>query len=376
MWALRPCCRTRSKSSPLIDLTKSIRAIPEIIRYYVEHTINGRWTFADHRKVMCPGSIPGDPLFLSFFVPSCKRHPAPNGCLYFIQNRGDTMARAPDQRVQQAEAMFLTGKKLVEIANELNLPEGTVRRWKSTYKWESERSESKSERSDKKANVRKEKKKAVAEEVMQVIENPDLTDKQRLFCVLYVKCFNATKAAIKAGYSSNTAMEQGYQLLHNPSVREEIMRLKQHRLNRELLDEHDIFQKYMDIAYSDITDYVEFGREEIQAMGAFGPIQVEDPETGKKVPLMKIVNSVRFRESDMVDGTIITEVKQGKDGASIKLADRMKALEWIANHMDMATEEQRARIAQVKAQTDKLTGNNQEIEDLEEIEGGIYGTSQ
>ncbi|RGO69260.1 phage portal protein [Hungatella hathewayi] len=286
------------------------------------------------------------------------------------------MARAPDQRVQQAEAMFLAGKKLVEIANELNLPEGTVRRWKSTYKWGSERSEIKSERSEKKANVRKEKKKAVAEEVMQVIENPDLTDKQRLFCVLYVKCFNATKAAIKAGYSSNTAMEQGYQLLHNPSVREEIMRLKQHRLNRELLDEHDIFQKYMDIAYSDITDYVEFGREEIQAMGAFGPIQVEDPETGGKVPLMKIVNSVRFRESDMVDGTIITEVKQGKDGASIKLADRMKALEWIANHMDMATEEQRARIAQVKAQTDKLTGNNQEIEDLEEIEGDIYGTSQ
>ena len=42
----------------------------------------------------------------------------------------------------------------------------------------------------------------------------------------------------------------------------------------------------------------------------------------------------------------------------------------------MATEEQRARIAQVKAQTDKLTGNNQEIEDLEEIEGDIYGTSQ
>ena len=67
------------------------------------------------------------------------------------------MARAPDQRVQQAEAMFISGKKLVEIANKLNLPEGTVRRWKSTYKWGSERSERKSERSEKKANVRKEK---------------------------------------------------------------------------------------------------------------------------------------------------------------------------------------------------------------------------
>ena len=75
----------------------------------------------------------------------------------FYANRGDTMARAPDQRVQQAEAMFHDGKKLVEIANELHLPEGTVRRWKSTYKWESERSENNSERSEKKANVRKRK---------------------------------------------------------------------------------------------------------------------------------------------------------------------------------------------------------------------------
>ncbi|QIB58843.1 terminase [Blautia producta] len=43
--------------------------------------------------------------------------------------------------------MYLNGKKLVEIASQLNLPEGTVRRWKSTYKWGSERSLNKSERS-------------------------------------------------------------------------------------------------------------------------------------------------------------------------------------------------------------------------------------
>ena len=30
---------------------------------------------------------------------------------------------------------------------------------------------------------------------------------------------------------------------------------------------------------------------------------------------------------------------------SIKLADRMKALQWLSDHMDLATEEQRARIA-------------------------------
>ena len=53
------------------------------------------------------------------------------------------MARAPDKRIEQAEAMYRKGMKLVEIASQLNLPEGTVRRWKCTHKWDSERSERK-----------------------------------------------------------------------------------------------------------------------------------------------------------------------------------------------------------------------------------------
>nr|DAZ06440.1 MAG TPA: Small Terminase [Caudoviricetes sp.] len=57
------------------------------------------------------------------------------------------MARAPDSRIEQAEAMYRKGIKLVEIASQLNLPEGTVRRWKCTHKWDSERSDRNSERS-------------------------------------------------------------------------------------------------------------------------------------------------------------------------------------------------------------------------------------
>lgn len=262
------------------------------------------------------------------------------------------MARAPDERYEQARAMFLEGHKLVDIANKLGLPEGTVRRWKCTHKWGNERSHDGNERSQRKTSVRKEE--AIAEEVALVVENPGLTDKQRLFCLHYIRCFNATRAAAKAGYSRETASEQGYQLLHNPSVRAEIARLKQVRLNREMLDEHDVFQKYMDIAFSDMTDYVEFGREKVPVVGKDGPVEVEDPETGGTVPLTREVNSVRFRESTEVDGTLITEVKQGRDGASIKLADRIRALEWIADHMGMATDEQRARVEQIRAQTKRL----------------------
>ena len=60
-----------------------------------------------------------------------------------------SMARAPDPRIEKAKAMYLEGMKLVEIASQLNLPEGTVRRWKSTHKWENERSDKNSERSEK-----------------------------------------------------------------------------------------------------------------------------------------------------------------------------------------------------------------------------------
>ena len=52
----------------------------------------------------------------------------------------------------------------------------------------------------------------------------------------------------------------------------------------------------------------------------------------------------------------------------IKQYDTMLNTNW-----DLATEEQKARLELIKAQTNKLTGDNQEIEDTSEIEGEIYG---
>lgn len=49
--------------------------------------------------------------------------------------------------------------------------------------------------------------------------------------------------------------------------------------------------------------------------------------------------------------------------------------ELLHKNWDMATEEQKRRIELLRAQTDKLTGNNQEIEDLSEVDGEIYGSS-
>lgn len=253
------------------------------------------------------------------------------------------MPRAKNAKAEVALNLYRQGVLLKDIAAQLNVPAGTVRRWKSTYKWEdSERSQKESERSQNKKSILK-------DDIESVNENVNLTEKQRLFCMFYVRCFNATKAYQKA-YQCDyfTAKAHGFELLRVVAIKTEIQRLKQSRLNRELLDESDIFQKYMDIAFADVTDFVEFGQDEEYVIGPYGVVEIKDPETGEKKPLTQKINTVRFKESKDVDGTLISEIKNGRNGASIKLADRMRALDWLADHMDLATDEQKARIAALK----------------------------
>ena len=254
------------------------------------------------------------------------------------------MARSPNEKAEKARKLYKDGMKLVEIADRLKVPAGTVRRWKSTYHWDgehqSERSEKKSERSENKKSVTK---RAVADEVKQVIQNTDLTDKQQLFCIHYIRCFNATKAYQKAyGCDYATALVNGSRMLGNARIKEEILRLKQERLNREFLSESDIFQKYMDIAFADVTDFMEFGNEDVDVI----------LDTGEQKTIT--VSHVNIKNDADVDGTIISEVSKGKDGVKVKLADRMKALQWLSDHMDLATEKQKAEIVLLKAkvQTD------------------------
>jgi phage terminase small subunit len=61
-----------------------------------------------------------------------------------------------------------------------------------------------------------------------------LSDKQELFCREYLKDFNATQAAIRAGYSEDTASQQGSRLLNNVKVSERL-----EKLSKALLEQID-----------------------------------------------------------------------------------------------------------------------------------------
>lgn len=223
-------------------------------------------------------------------------------------------------------------RPLTSIAEELGVPEARVRKWKCEDKWE--RGEKGTFRNAKKE--RTETRKLDRKLVAMVEENAELNDKQRAFCLHYVKSYNATRAYQKVyGCSYDTAMTEGCKAIRNPKIAEEIKRLKEARNLAMMADADDVVLLHMRIAFADITDFVEFGRVEIPVMSMYGPVQVTDPVTGEKKTLMQEVNDVRFRDSAEVDGRLLAKVKQGNGGASVELADRQKSLAFLERYFEM-----------------------------------------
>lgn len=77
-------------------------------------------------------------------------------------------------------------------------------------------------------------------------------------------------------------------------------------------------------------------------------------------------------ESTLESALNMAMIKEG-------LAGNVKAYEAVARYSGQsdktaaAEDEQAAKTEQIKAQTEKITGNNMEVEDLEDIEEEIYG---
>ncbi len=78
-----------------------------------------------------------------------------------------------------------------------------------------------------------------------------LTAKQQLFIDNYLIHFNATKAAIQAGYSEKTAYSIGSELLKKP----EISALIESRLKESRMNSDQVMKLMSDIAQSSMNDY-------------------------------------------------------------------------------------------------------------------------
>lgn len=231
------------------------------------------------------------------------------------------MAARKNPLADRAYELYKGGMKLVDIADQIGCSPATIRTWKNRYKWDNGGSETFQKKSETKRNVSKKKirdETTLDDGTKETLQNDDLTPEQQMFCIYYSRTFNAAQSYQKAyGCSYESAIANGSRLLTNDKVRAEIKRLKEIKRQQIVADADDIVELQMRIAFADIGNYVSFGQKEVT--------DIETDET-------YMVSVVDLKESKNTDTQLIQEVKRGKDGVSVKLADKQKAIDWLSKY--------------------------------------------
>lgn len=144
-------------------------------------------------------------------------------------------------------------------------------------------------------------------------ENKALTDKQEQFCLEYLTDLNATQAAIRAGYSENTANEQGSRMLAKVNVQKRIAELQAERAERLQIQQDDILRELASIAFASPAHYMDV-------------VQVD----GTSRILVK--PTAEWTEQQKA---AVTSIKNTPNGVEIRLSDKVKALELLGKHLGM-----------------------------------------
>jgi len=148
--------------------------------------------------------------------------------------------------------------------------------------------------------------------------SPTLTDKQRAFVLEYVKDFNGTQAAIRAGYSEDSASEIAYENLRKPQIRQQIDR---HFEDMGLTADR-ILSEQMALAFSDMGDFLD--------ISAGGGLTLKDGADlqGKTKLIKKLKEKRKILTKAEGDGDELIIDSQ----IEVELYDRQKALDVLGKH--------------------------------------------
>lgn len=223
------------------------------------------------------------------------------------------------ENYEKAEQDYMAGMKYKDIAEKYGTTINTVKSWKKRYAWSRGEGAHKEEKvCTQKSKGAPKKEAPIDDGTKATLQNDDLTPEQQMFCIYYSRTFNAAQSYQKAyGCSYESAIANGSRLLTNDKVRAEIERLKEIKRQQIVAGADDIVELQMRIAFADIGNYVSFGQKEVT--------DIETDET-------YMVSVVDLKESKNTDTQLIQEVKRGKDGVSVKLADKQKAIDWLSKY--------------------------------------------
>ena len=170
----------------------------------------------------------------------------------------------------------------------------------------------------------------------------NLTEKQECFVREYLIDLNATQAAIRAGYSDKRASEQAYQLLQKTTVKNAIAELKARRNEQLNVDAGYVLKRLLDVDQLDVLDILDNS-------GAIKPVNEWPKEWRQNISSFEVAG----------DG-------QGTSVAKLKFPDKVKNLELIGRHIDVAAWTSNQTIdlnANVKAEVATLSSLMDELSD-------------
>lgn len=170
----------------------------------------------------------------------------------------------------------------------------------------------------------------------------ELTGKQARFVEEYLVDLNATQAAIRAGYSARTARQIGEENLSKPVIAEAVAEAQRERSQRTNITQDRVLAELAKIGFANLSDVTKWGQKEV----AFGYT-----EDGKRLAAEDIGDAVKveyvlapFVEPVNCDQlapdlqAAVSEVKLGREGFSIKMHDKLGALEKLGRHLGMFTD--------------------------------------
>lgn len=160
-----------------------------------------------------------------------------------------------------------------------------------------------------------------------------LTIKQKKFADEYIKTGNATQSAINAGYSKRTAGQVGAENLKKPYIKKYINRRLEEIDSKKIISQKEIMELLSSIARGESTEQTLIGVGE-------GRQEVIETRTADK--------------------------------------DRMKAMDMLMKrfgmqYSDLEIKKQETQIQKTKTEIEIMKGISEEVEDLDDIDGMIYG---
>lgn len=140
-----------------------------------------------------------------------------------------------------------------------------------------------------------------------------MTNKQKMFCQEYIIDFNATQAAIRAGYSKKSARLIGHENITKLYIQAEINKQIDKRIERVEVRQDRIIYELAKIAFADIGNFVDIDGDKI-----------------------------KIRDLTDLDTSVLSEASETITTAGhklkIKLYDKIKPLEMLGKHLKMFTD--------------------------------------